>query len=138
MASITASDISYVRTATVTVVNPSGDISNGINFEISNLVSSLTIQKFGSGSGSVSAAGIVCGSDCTEIYSHGAVVVLTAAASTGSTFSGWTGCDSVNRTSCSVTMTNDKSVTASFTLNQHVLTIKKSGNGDGHSYRNWD
>ena len=131
-ATITASDISAAGTASVTVRNPSGDISNGMNFEIRNAPLTITIQKSGTGTGAVTGAGISCGSDCTEIYTYGTVVTFTAIAATGSTFSGWTGCGSVSGNTCTVTMTANKTVTATFTLlNQHTLTLGKSGNGSG-------
>ena len=131
MATISASDISNIGTASVAVRNPSGDISNGMNFEISNLVSTLTIHKSGSGTGAVTGAGISCGTDCTEIYSYGTSVVLTASPSTGSSFSGWTGCGSVSGNTCAVTMTANKSITAAFTMNQHTLNVTRTGTGSG-------
>jgi hypothetical protein len=54
------------------------------------------VAKAGNGSGTVTATGINCGSDCTHSASSGTLIVLTATAAGGSTFSGWTGagCDS--------------------------------------------
>jgi len=53
----------------------------------------LTVTKAGTGSGTVTSAptGINCGSDCTENYTSGTSVTLTAAPASGSTFAGWTG-----------------------------------------------
>ena len=65
----------------------------------------LTVAKAGDGSGTVtsSPAGINCGADCSESYPQGAVVTLTAAPATGSTFAGWSGpCSGTG--SCQVTM----------------------------------
>jgi hypothetical protein len=42
------------------------------------------------------------------------VVVLTATPALLSTFSGWSGCDSVSGTQCTVTMSRARGVTASF------------------------
>ena len=74
MATITASDISNIGTASVTVRNPSGDISNGMNFEVRNAALTITIQKSGTGTGAVTGGGISCGTDCTEIYTYGTMV----------------------------------------------------------------
>ena len=53
----------------------------------------LTVSKSGTGAGTVSStpAGIHCGADCTETLAFGTAVTLTADASTGSVFTGWSG-----------------------------------------------
>lgn len=78
-------------------------------------VATLTVTKSGSGSGSVSSspAGISCGSDCTEDYTDGTSVTLTASPASGSSFSGWSGACSGTE-SCKVTMDDEKSVNAEF------------------------
>ena len=135
MATITASDIANIGTASVAVRNPSGDISNGMNFEVRNAALTITIQKSGTGTGAVTGNGISCGTDCTEICTYGTVVTFTATTATGSTFSGWTGCGSVSGNTCTVTMTANKTVTAAFTLNQHTLTATKHRNRFGYPRR---
>lgn len=76
----------------------------------------LTVSLAGSGSGSVSSVptGIDCGTDCTESYADGTVVTLTAAAGTGSSFSGWSGACTNTSGDCLVTMSAARSVTATF------------------------
>lgn len=91
----------------------------------------LTVGKSGTGTGTVTALGINCGTDCGENYIYGTGVTLTASANTGSTFAGWTDCDSVSSNDCSVTMTSNKTVSAAFTLNTYPLTATKSGTGSG-------
>jgi len=78
----------------------------------------LTVVKEGNGIGTVtsSPSGIDCGVDCSKNYSHDTSVTLTANAAAGSQFFGWSGCDSTSGTTCTVTMTTAKSVTAAFTL----------------------
>ena len=78
---------------------------------------SLTIMKKGTGSGTVTSnpSGIDCGTTCTAGFTKDASVTLTASASTGSTFSGWTGCNSESDNSCTVLMTSARTVTADYT-----------------------
>ncbi len=77
----------------------------------------LSLGRAGAGSGSVtsSPAGIDCGSDCTERYSFGTTVTLTASAAAGSAFAGWSG-DCTGSGACVVKMDADRSVTATFRL----------------------
>ena len=61
-------------------------------------------------------------------YGAGTVVALTATPAAGYQFSGWSGaCTGTG--ACSVTMDAAKSVTATFTLNQFVLTLTTVGSG---------
>jgi len=73
----------------------------------------LTVVKAGTGTGTVTGTGINCGSDCTESYTSGTSVTLTAAPLSGSTFASWSGACTGTGT-CTVNMTSDKSVTATF------------------------
>jgi len=81
----------------------------------------LTIQKAGSGSGSVSCDG----GACKASYVFGAKVALTASADPGSTFAGFSG--GCSGTSCTLTLEADTTVTATFTANP------PSGGGGGAS-----
>jgi hypothetical protein len=67
-----------------------------------------------SGTGTITASGISCGSDCSESYASGTKVTLTATPSTGATFSGWSGACSGSTTTCTVTMDTAKTVKAGF------------------------
>lgn len=92
----------------------------------------LTVSLAGAGSGSVtsSPAGIDCGSDCSETYDYNTEVTLTATPATGSVFGGWGGaCTGTG--SCVVTMTEARSVTATFEVGSFVLTVAKDGDGAG-------
>ena len=79
-------------------------------------VDQLTVSKAGTGSGTVtsSPAGISCGSDCSESYTSGASITLTASAASGSTFAGWSGACSGTASTCTVSMSAAKTVTATF------------------------
>ena len=73
----------------------------------------LSVNKTGTGNGTVTSnpAGINCGSDCSESYSSGTVVALSAVAALGSTFSGWSGSGCNTGT---VNMNGSRSCTAVF------------------------
>lgn len=77
----------------------------------------LSVNRTGAGSGFVvsNPAGISCPSDCSENIPHGDSVTLTATASAGSFFGGWSGDCTGSVPTCSLTMDSAKSVTASFT-----------------------
>jgi hypothetical protein len=76
----------------------------------------LTVSKTDIGQGTVtsSPAGIDCGTACASDYVIRTTVTLTATPALGSIFNGWTGCDTVNGATCTVTMSAAKSVAADF------------------------
>jgi cysteine-rich repeat protein len=97
------------------------------------VVNRLTIVRSGDGSGTVTASGISCGGDCTEDYNSGTGVTVTASASTSSRFTGWTlsnGATCPGTGTCMATMNGPVTLTANF-VPTHVLTIQKSGSGQG-------
>jgi len=75
----------------------------------------LNVSKSGSGSGTVTGPGINCGTDCSESYTAGTNVTLTATPASGSYFAGWSG-DCSGTGSCTLTMNSNKSVTATFNI----------------------
>jgi Divergent InlB B-repeat domain len=82
----------------------------------------LAITRNGTGMGTVTSApaGITCGSDCTETVVAGTSVILTAAAASGSTFSGWSGGGCSGAAGCTVTLNADTTVTATFNTSPTV------------------
>jgi hypothetical protein len=75
----------------------------------------LAVTKTGTGTGTVSSSvgGINCGTTCLALFSTGTMVTLTATASGGSVFAGWSGpCSGTG--SCNVTVNNLTSVSALF------------------------
>ncbi len=93
----------------------------------------LSVVRAGAGSGSVSSApaGISCGGDCSAVYDYGTVVVLTAHAATGSDFTGWSGACSGSSSTCTVTMTAARSVSANFVLRRYPVEVTRDGAGSG-------
>ena len=112
----------YYCNVTLTV---SGEI--GVVFKLKN---NLSVTKSGIGNGIVTSvpSGINCRAACSALYKQYVVVNLTATAAANSTFTGWTGCDKISGTKCSVNMTADKKVNANFDLksfnNAKCLYIK--------------
>lgn len=93
----------------------------------------LKVTKNGTGTGTVtsSPSGIECGATCSASFDHGTTVTLTGAPGANSQAPTWTGCESVNEGKCVVTMTAAKSVTATFSIPTHQLTVTKNGSGSG-------
>ena len=94
----------------------------------------LSVAKLGNGSGTVTSApaGIDCGTDCAQDYDHGTTVTLTAVPTAESFFGGFSGggC-SGNAATCTVSMTQARSVTATFGLVGRALSVTMAGNGVG-------
>ncbi len=101
----------------------------------------LTILGSGTGNGGVTSnpAGINCTmtagtptGDCSETYEQDTQVTLTAQASAGSTFEGWSGGGCSGTGACQVTMSQVQTVTATFQLiPQYTLTVAGGGTGNG-------
>ncbi len=77
----------------------------------------LTVTNSGGGTVTSSDGGINCESDCSETYSYGESITLTASADSGYAFTGWSGgtCSGSSST-CTFTFTAATSVTATFTV----------------------
>lgn len=77
----------------------------------------LTVSRAGGGSGNVLSqpAGIDCGATCSADFPSGTAVTLTAAAASGSAFSGWGGaCAGTTANVCTVSLTASATVSATF------------------------
>jgi len=93
----------------------------------------LTVSVSGSGTVASTPGGITCGTDCQETYATGTAVTLSAAAASGSVFSGWTGGGCSGTGSCTLTVSAPVSVTATFGAAPppatSTLTVTRSGQG---------
>jgi uncharacterized repeat protein (TIGR02543 family) len=95
----------------------------------------LTVSKGSStGTGTVTSnpAGINCGATCAAPYSSGTSVILTATPDLGAVFAGWSGAGCSGTNTCSVSMTQAQSVTATFNAAPiYTLGVTKNGTGSG-------
>jgi hypothetical protein len=101
-------------------------------FDIDIQYFTLSVSTTGSCSVAVTSSppGIDCGSDCTEDFTSGTPVTLTAPSSAGCRFDAWTDCDSPSGNVCTMTMDANKSVSAGF-VTQYQLTTAISPAGAG-------
>ena len=108
---------SYTATLTVTDDAGASDTATVIISVAGGTTATLTVTRAGTGSGRIrSTDGLInCGTDCSQSYDAGTVVTLTRRATRGSTFAGWSGACSGTASTCTVTMTASKAVTATFT-----------------------
>lgn len=93
----------------------------------------LVVTRAGNGSGTVQSSpdGIACGESCKASFPAQTMVTLTAEPSDGSTFAGWSGACAGEVATCDVTLEAAASVTATFTLAKHTVTVTKTGPGNG-------
>ncbi|KKP60308.1 MAG: hypothetical protein UR55_C0012G0004 [Candidatus Nomurabacteria bacterium GW2011_GWF1_34_20] len=122
------------HTASVMCTNNDGVASNGGSwtstpFTVNSPGFGLTISKVGSGTVTSSDSLINCGADCFETYASGASVTLNAVASTGYTFTGWSGGGCSGTGACTTSMTTSKTITATFTANTYTLTYTTNTGG---------
>jgi cysteine-rich repeat protein len=89
----------------------------------------LTTTVSGSGSVSSSPAGISCGATCSANYVSGTSVTLTETPTAGATFTGWSGACTGTASTCTVSMTAARSVTATFSVVSYALSVTKGGSG---------
>jgi hypothetical protein len=91
----------------------------------------LTVKKEGDGQGKVTAVGLSClNRICAGEYNSYEVVTVTAKAQGDSVFTGWGGgsCSGVVDTKCSITVTTDITITATFTPELNISVDPKSLN----------
>ncbi|MGA8745517.1 MAG: PQQ-binding-like beta-propeller repeat protein [Solirubrobacterales bacterium] len=94
----------------------------------------LNVSKLGYGTGTItsSPAGIECGTDCFATFGEGEVITLTETPAAHSQFAGWSGCPhEPSATQCEVTISEDLTVSATFTPILHTITVAKAGSGQG-------
>jgi hypothetical protein len=89
----------------------------------------LNVAKAGSGTVNADVGAVSCGATCVGNYASGTLVTLTATPNAGWTFDGWSGEGCSGTGTCAVTMSQARSVTATFSEQTYTLSITVTGNG---------
>lgn len=89
----------------------------------------LTVQKLGTGTGTVSGNGIDCGGTCSSVLDQGTSIALSATPDAGSRFAGWSGA-CTGTADCSFSLQGSSTVSAEFTK-QWLLSVVTAGAGTG-------
>jgi uncharacterized repeat protein (TIGR02543 family) len=95
------------------------------------LAVSNSLQSGASGSTRTTDSRINCGSTCSALYDHNSSVTIQALPGANSVFTGWTGDCTGTASSCTVSITQSRNVTANFALQQRSLNVTKTGTGTG-------
>ena len=88
----------------------------------------LTVVVSGAGSVVSTPSVLSCPGVCQSHFSAGSVVTLVASADTRARFGEWGGCDAVDATACTVTVTEDRTIRASF-VDRVSLRVQLEGQG---------
>jgi hypothetical protein len=110
--------------------------SNIVVEAIFNTLYTLTVIKQGNGDGTVTSnpAGINCGSTCSYQFVSGTNVTLTATPNSVSSFNSWSGDFSGNSSTVTITMNSNKTVYATFNINEAGFFAGGGGNGNNQSF----
>jgi hypothetical protein len=109
------------------------DQTKSATAQFTSTTHTLTVTKAGGGFGTVTSnpAGISCGSDCSQSYTNGTSVKLTATPASGYTFAGWDGEGCSGTGSCTVSMTQARNVTATFGIQSQLPSEPPPSGGGG-------
>jgi hypothetical protein len=119
------------HTCTVSLV---ADVSVSARFETQQVTTQpLSVVVNGPGSVTSLPEGIDCGNDCVADFPTGSSVILTANPQEGAMFQGWTGACSGNRTTCTLSASQARSVMAIFAtipvVENQSLSVSVTGPG---------
>ncbi|MEJ8568681.1 InlB B-repeat-containing protein [Elongatibacter sediminis] len=87
----------------------------------------LQVHTTGGGQVTSTPTGIQCGADCSESWTEGTVITLTATADAGRQFREWEGDCSGANPSCQVNLEGPHDVTAVFEPEAFTLTVQRQG-----------
>lgn len=100
------------------------DMTITATYSLIPVTQSLTVGIFGTGT--VTGTYINCPGDCSETFTGSLTDLLTATAGTDYSFSGWTGCSSIQGGKCRIdNITSSTTITATFTC------VTNCGGGGG-------
>ena len=109
--------------------NGGGSDNSGTVFKLQLVSYTLTVTAPQNGTVTSSDGYINCPGSCTHSYVENSQVTLTGNPAQGYQFSSWGGACSGSNPSCTVAMSNNESVSATFTQSSYALTVSISGNG---------
>ncbi len=124
----------------ITIYQAGAQVSVSANFTSSPTGFPLTVNRIGNAqaSGSVfsNPPGISCSPsvqspDCSALFASGTPVTLTATPATGTTFDSWGGACAIfgSNSTCIVSMTQARAVTATFSDQEFALSVSVTGVG---------
>ena len=93
--------------------------------KIINGAPTLNVTVKGSGT-VIGTGGIDCLASCSQTYPPGTVVTLTGTPASGSSFAGWSGGGCSGTVGCTITMSSDQSVTATFAKHSAPVCVLKA------------
>ncbi len=91
----------------------------------------VTVDRTAGGVVSSEPAGIDCGDRCSEEFSWGTIIALTAAPDPYYLFGGWEGACQTEDLSCELFVSSSAQLTATFIPVSHEIAVAKAGDGDG-------
>jgi len=97
------------------------------NFSLGTTI--LTIAKVGSGTVVSTTTGINCGSTCSASFATGSTIALKATPAVGYQFVGWSGAGCQGAAGCSVALSSNQTVTASFVSINDKIGIYRPSSG---------
>ena len=129
---IQASDGNFYGTT-----NAGGTSGSGTVFRLQLVSYTLTVTPPQNGTVTSSDGFITCPGTCSHSYVENSQVTLNANPAQGYQFGSWGGACTVGNPSCTLTMTGNETVSATFTQSSYTLTTSISGQGsitstDGH------
>jgi hypothetical protein len=109
-----------------------GDIAVTASFDVApSHVLTLALDGDGHGAVTSTPSGIGCAPVCTASFASGSSVTLVAAAEFDSAFVGWSGGGCGGSGDCTLTLSTDTTVTASFDATAFLVDVAQVGTGAG-------
>lgn len=130
LAYLTDYDVSVHAGVVDMAQNPMPEPSKTWTFRTMETQYALTVVKQGSGNGTITSepVGIDCGDHCNARFYEGADIALQVVPDENSQFEGWTEL-SCSNTLCNMSIQEDTTLTANFTLKSHTINASASAGG---------
>jgi hypothetical protein len=112
------------------------DTAHSVTATFTDITHTLTVTPSGQGTGVVTSdvGAIACPTTCSDVFAQPTTVTLTATADPDSNFAGWSGAGCSGTENCVVTMSQARTITATYDLTSScgriLFTSNRSGNPD--------